>query len=77
MSTRRFSSFEEIDTQLEILAVERQLSLYHIRADMGKTVSSALQSGLQVAWKPLLRALLVSLAVRVVKRRLAARHEEY
>jgi len=75
MSARRFSSFEEIDNQLEILAVERQLCLYRIRADLGQTVSSALRSGLQLAWKPLLRTLAVSLAVRVVRRRLATRHE--
>lgn len=75
MSTRRFSSFEEIDTQLEILAVERQISLYRIRAGMGETVSGALRSGLQLAWKPLLRTLLITAGLKLVKRRLASWRE--
>lgn len=76
MITRRFSSFAEIDTQLEILAVERQISLYRIRADMGDTVSSAFHSGLHYAWKPMLRTLLLTLAVKWAKRRLASWREE-
>jgi len=76
MSTRRFSSFAEIDNQLEILAVERQISLYHIRADMGETVSSAFHSGLHHAWKPMLRTLLITLAVKWAKRRLASWRDE-
>ena len=76
MTTRRYSSFEEINTQLEILAVERQISLYRIRANFGNTVGNTFRTGLQVAWKPLLRTFLVSLAVKVVKRRLAAMRED-
>jgi hypothetical protein len=76
MMTRHFSSFEQIDTQLEILAVERQLSLYRIRANLGGAMGSTLRTGLQLAWKPLLRTLLVSLAVKGIKRRLAAMRED-
>lgn len=76
MNTRRFSSFEEINTQLEILAVERQLSLYRMRANMGQTVSSAIHSGLQLAWKPVLRTLLLTMAVKWAKRRVASMREE-
>ena len=76
MSNRRFSSFEEINTQLEILTVERQLCLYRMRADMGQTVSGAFQSGLQLAWKPVLRTLLLTMAVKWAKRRVASLREE-
>lgn len=72
MSNRRFSSFEEIDNQLEILSVERQISLYRIRANMGHTVSSAFQSGLQFAWKPVLRTLLITMVVKWARRRMAS-----
>ncbi len=75
MTTRHFSSFKEIDTQLEILAVERQISLYRIRSNVEKAASGTLRSGLQLALKPLLRTAALSLFVKVVKRRLAARSE--
>lgn len=76
MIPRHFSSFEEIDTQLEILDVERQISLYRIRANMEGAVAGTLRTGLHLAWKPLLRTLLVSLAVKAIKRRLASLHEK-
>ena len=75
MTTQRFSSFEEIDIRLEMLAVQRQISLYRIRSGLEKAVGSSLRSGLQFAWKPVLRTLAVSMAVKAIKRRLAARYE--
>ena len=75
MTTPRFSSFEEIDIRLEMLAVERKISLYRLRAGLEKAVGSSLRSGLHFAWKPVLRTLAVSLAVKAIKRRLAARYE--
>lgn len=73
MITQPFSSFQEIDLQLEMLAVERQISLYRIRSNIAKATGGTLRSGLQLALKPLLRTVLISLAVKAVKRRLAAR----
>ena len=75
MDTRHFSSFKEIDTQLEILAVERQISLYRIRSNVEKAAGGTLRSGLQLALKPLLRTVALSLFVKAVKRRLTARIE--
>lgn len=75
MDTRHFSSFKEIDTQLEILAVERQIALYRIRANVEKAAGNTLRNGLQLALKPLLRTLAISLVVKAVKRRLASHAE--
>lgn len=73
MSTKRFSSFEEIDTELEILSVTGKLSLYRIKNLVQDAGGETLRAGLIRVAKPLLRSLLISMAVKAIKKRFAAR----
>ncbi|MFM1878117.1 MAG: hypothetical protein RLZZ241_983 [Bacteroidota bacterium] len=69
MTTRRFTSFEQIDTELEILAVSRQLSVYRLKNQLRTTGSETLRYGLMRSIKPMLRSLLISFAVKAIKKR--------
>lgn len=76
MTTRRFSSFEQIDTELEILAVSRKLSMYRLKNQLRDTGSETLRYGLLRSLKPVLRTLLISFALKTIKRRFAKTHPQ-
>lgn len=51
----RFSSFEQIDTQLEILRIQRQLSLARLRSQLDEGPGEILRSGWRYAILPYLK----------------------
>lgn len=73
MSARIYSSFEQIDTQLEILNVERDLCVYRIRAIFSGTRTPSLASQLIWASLPVAKTLLIPWLIQKVRRRLERR----
>lgn len=73
MSSKRFSSFQEIDTELEILSVTGKLSLYRIKNLAQNAGGETLRAGIIRVVKPLLRTLLISMAVKAIKKRFGSR----
>jgi hypothetical protein len=51
----KFSSFEQIDTQLEMLRVQRQLSLYRLKSQLGQSPAELLMSGWKYGLMPYLK----------------------
>jgi hypothetical protein len=52
---RSFSSFEEIDTQLEILRVQRQISVERLRLQLRDSPRQMLREGWQKSLRPALQ----------------------
>jgi hypothetical protein len=69
MKSRRFSSFEEIDTELEILSISRRLNVYRIKNLTHEAGGESLRTGILRAVTPLLRTWAISLAVKALKKR--------
>jgi len=69
MKPRRFSSFEEIDTELEILSISRRLNVYRIKNLAHEAGGEGLRTGILRAVKPMLRTWIISLAVKALKKR--------
>jgi hypothetical protein len=51
----RFSSFEQIDNQLEMLRIQRQLSLYRLKSQLGEGPGEILRSGWRLGVVPFLK----------------------
>jgi hypothetical protein len=56
---RKFSSFEEIDNQLEILSVQRQLSLERLKSQIREAPGKLIQEG----WVHSVRPALINMAL--------------
>lgn len=56
---RKFSSFEEIDNQLEILSVQRQLSLERLKFQLREAPGKLVQEG----WVHSIRPALTNMAI--------------
>ena len=69
MKPRRFSSFEEIDTELEILTISRKLNVYRIKNLAHEAGGESLRTGLLKAVTPMLRTWIISMAVKALKKR--------
>lgn len=65
-----FSSFEEIDIRLEMLALEREISMHALRADLSLAATETVKRGLGLALKPALKTLAYSWALKTVRRKL-------
>ncbi|MGB5316487.1 MAG: hypothetical protein WBN56_10840 [Robiginitalea sp.] len=55
----RFSSFEQIDTRLEILRTQRQLSLYRLRRQLNDAPGEILRSGWRYGLLPSLKIMAI------------------
>lgn len=64
----KFSSFEAIDLQLELLRTQRQLSLYRLRGQMQESPVEIVQSAWRYAVIPALRNLIIDGALYGIRR---------
>ena len=64
-----YTSFEQIDTQLEILTVERQLSQYKMEKTVREMGAPSLASKTLTLAAPIIRNLAISWVARKVKER--------
>jgi hypothetical protein len=69
MSARIYSSFEQINAQLEILEVERQLCHYRMRALISGTRTPTLAAQLAVAAIPVVKTFLIPWLIRRLRQR--------
>ncbi|MDM9632281.1 hypothetical protein [Robiginitalea aurantiaca] len=64
----KFSSFEEIDVQLEILRTQRQLSLYRLKSQLEKGPMEIVRSGIRHAVLPSLKNLVIDWSLDRLRR---------
>ena len=55
----RFSSFEQIDTRLEMLQTQRQLSLYRLKSQVHEAPGEILRSGWRYGLLPSLKIMAI------------------
>lgn len=60
---KRFSSFEQIDAQLEMLRIQRQLSLARLKSQFGEEPGEILRSGWKYAILPSLKNMAIDWAL--------------
>ena len=69
MKPREFTSFEQIDTQLEILAVERELSRYRMEKTVRDMGAPSLGGQVLSMAAPILRNIAINWLMRKVRER--------